>query len=1033
MLLFNGFVNAQVNQVSINRVELMPNAPSPYVMRDWSQVAVGYDDLVYDISKTGDHLPLIFINDVGVNYPQNKNFGLDTYVGTLSTASGEAINVLPSLIGATLVGVDKSNQNNTNWVLMAQDFFNNRAEENVYLNNYNGNSGTDWWYDMMPNIYFYQLYDLYPTIGDASFQFTSVADQWLAAVKKMGGADAPWQVPFMDYRAWNLATMTPLDEGVKEPEAAGGIAWLLYHAFIETGDSSYLKGAEWSMEFLNGLSENPSYELQLPYGIYAAAKMNAQIGTAYDVEKMVNWTFDRGELRGWGTIVGNWNGMDVSGLIGEANDQGNDYAFLMNGFQHASALVPMVRYDKRFARSIGKWMLNLANASRLFYPGFLPMEQQDASDWSTSYDPDGYIGYEGLKEKMNENTGPFSTGDAVAAGWADTNLALYGSSSVGIFGGIIKTTNVEKILQLDLLKTDFLSDEAYPTFLYYNPYATSQSVAINTGSNTVDLYDVLAEAFIAQNVTGVVNFDMGADKAMELVLVPTGGVISYDLNKLLINDIVVDYRQTQQSYNHPPRIKALVATDELLAVGDSTTIYATATDKEGEILTYSWSANGVDLAESGETIVWTAPAAESYQIGVNVTDAQLNATSRSIQLEVVDYINSPPIIIDLSSNKRNINPSEEVEITCIAEDADNDVLVYSWSSTDGSITGEGDEIVWQSPPETGIYEINVIVDDGMGGIAEGKIKMFVKDYSIPNTGNLIGYYPFSENANDQSRNKLHGQVFGAVATEDLNGNANSAYFFDGTNDYIKVANEQVLNFADAISVSCWIQPENLSSGNETFILSHGSWQNRWKMSINNNKVRWTLNTSSSIKDVDSETILKEGESYHITATYDGNFALLYINGKLDNYLDLTGTIKSTSYDFLMGRMLIDDNNAFNYNGLIDEVAIYDYAITPEEVIFLMDNEPIIAGLGAENNDYKMDLFPNPTTGKFTINVNRKRIKGNIQVYNTLGDRLLLGADKMEFYGKNTYTVDLGEFPNGVYYLKIEGSEFYLTKKILIVK
>lgn len=1028
-VLLSGFVNAQVNQVNINRVELMPNSPSPYLMRDWEQVTIGYDNLVYDISKTGEHLPLIFINDMGVNYPQNKSFGLDTYVGTFSSNSGEAINVLPSLIGATLVGIDKSNQNSTNWVLFGQDFFNKRAEENVYLNNYNGNSGTDWWYDIMPNIYFYQLHDLYPNIGDASFQFTSVASQWLVAIKKMGGTDTPWAIPFMDYRAWNLSTMTPLTEGVKEPEAAGGIAWILYNTYINTGDAKYLKGAEWSMEYLNSLSANPSYELQLPYGIYAAAKMNAQLGTSYNIEKMLNWTFERGELRGWGTIVGNWNGVEASGLIGEANDQGNDYAFLMNGFQHASALVPMVRYDKRFARAIGKWMLNLANASRLFYPSFLPNEQQDASDWSSIYDPNGYIGYEALKEKIDGVAGPYSTGDALRSGWANTNLALYGSSSVGVFGGIIKTTNIEKILQLDLLKTDFYSEESYPTYLYYNPFTSSKTITIDVGTMPVDLYDALTETFLIQNATGETNFDIGADNAVELILVPTEGTVSYDLNKMLINDIVVDYMQTSQIYNHPPRIKGLAATEELLEVGSSTTIYATATDKEGEMLTYSWSANGGDFAGSSEIITWIAPAIGNYQIVVTVSDEQLNETSKSINIEVVDHINSAPIITDMLSNVNNINPLDKVEISCLAEDIDGDVLVYTWSVTDGTIIGEGDKVIWESPSTDGIYEVSVLVDDGMGGMVEESLKFLVKDYSIPNPGSLIAYYPFSGNADDHSGNNLQGQVFGAIATEDLEGNENNAYLFNGQNDFIKVDNVNTLNFTDAITVSCWIRPDNLSIGHESFILSHGSWQNRWKLSINSGKVRWTINTSSSIKDVDSSEGLKEDENYHIVATYDGTYAILYINGKLDSSTKLEGNIKSTSYDFLIGRMLTDDNNDFNYEGVIDEVMIYDYALTPEDVFTLMDDGPIITDIDSKNNNHSMEIFPNPSSGKLYM-----KFKGEnyLEVYNAFGKKIDVGFTKTK--NKNYgYTLDLSNYPNGIYYIKIGLNNSIIKKKIVVLK
>src|SRR5690606_31769319 len=100
-----------------------------------------------------------------------------------------------------------------------------------------------------------------------------------------------------------LATMTPQAGGVHEPEAAGAIAWILYHAYRETGDARYRIGAEWAMEDLDRRTQNPSYELQLPYGALAAARMNAELGTHYDVETLVRWTFEVGPLRNWGTLV----------------------------------------------------------------------------------------------------------------------------------------------------------------------------------------------------------------------------------------------------------------------------------------------------------------------------------------------------------------------------------------------------------------------------------------------------------------------------------------------------------------------------------------------------------------------------------------------------------------------------------------------------------------------------------------------------------------------------------------------------------
>ena len=154
----------------------------------------------------------------------SSEFRLHTVVGTPHLTSSEAINVIPAVIGASLAGVDKSDQNGHNWVLYCEEFFNRRPEEYVYLNHPVSQSGDDWWYSTMPNIFFYQLYALYPQTGDFSFQFTSVADQWLRAVQTMGGQSTPWRLPNMNYRGWYLSTMTPYDEGVRHPEAAGAKA-----------------------------------------------------------------------------------------------------------------------------------------------------------------------------------------------------------------------------------------------------------------------------------------------------------------------------------------------------------------------------------------------------------------------------------------------------------------------------------------------------------------------------------------------------------------------------------------------------------------------------------------------------------------------------------------------------------------------------------------------------------------------------------------------------------------------------------------
>ena len=58
---------------------------------------------------------------------------------------------------------------------------------------------------------------------------------------------------------------------------------------------------------------------------------------------------------------------------------------------------------------------------------------------------------------------------------------------------------------------------------------------------------------------------------------------------------------------------------------------------------------------------------------------------------------------------------------------------------------------------------------------------------VPTNG-LVGWWPFNGNANDESGNGNNGTVNGATLTADRFGNANSAYSFDGVDDYINCVN-----------------------------------------------------------------------------------------------------------------------------------------------------------------------------------------------------------------------------------------------------
>lgn len=545
-----------VQQLNIARVDLMPALPSPYKMLDWKEKALQYDQYIFNTTHTGKYLPFVWIDSVKRNFDQNT-FGMFTVVGDVrqgkngSVEFHEALNAMGALMSAGLVGIDKTNQNGLNYVRMAQNYFNTENGWNIMMNNTHpsvallgGGYGRDWWYDVFPNVLYYAVCDLYPNVPHADSLQRIIANQFYSADSVLNGN---YNFSFFDYHQMKGVVNTiPLQQDV-----AAGHAYVLYSAYQKFGDEKYLKSAISAMNAYDSQSESRFYEVLMPFGALLGAKLNATQGTNYDIQKYLNWTFDGCKAAdgrtGWGVIAERWGDYDVHGLQGSITD-GGGYAFLMNSFDLAWPLVPMVKYDTRYALAIGKWMLNVSNAARLFYP----YEIDDAHQWLPEHKEitKNVIAYEGLRKfddygkESLKGVSPVAIGDGpkwVKGQPQESMFSLYSSSQVGIFGSIIEKTNVEGILQLNCNATDFYAANTFPTYLYYNPHAEGKQVSINTPTEAVDLYDVLTQQFLAKAITEETTFTIPAGAAQLIVILPAGSNPEKKDNKILVNDEVIAY------------------------------------------------------------------------------------------------------------------------------------------------------------------------------------------------------------------------------------------------------------------------------------------------------------------------------------------------------------------------------------------------------------------------------------------------------------------------------------------------------------
>lgn len=123
---------------------------------------------------------------------------------------------------------------------------------------------------------------------------------------------------------------------------------------------------------------------------------------------------------------------------------------------------------------------------------------------------------------------------------AESQLSVYGSGHAGIFGSIIKKTEVEGILQLNLLATDFFRSAAYPSYLYYNPHNEAKTIMVSSPKGKSGFYNTVTGSFVAKNSKSV-KVTIPAKGSAVIVITPANGKVIYSNAKLLVNNVVVDY------------------------------------------------------------------------------------------------------------------------------------------------------------------------------------------------------------------------------------------------------------------------------------------------------------------------------------------------------------------------------------------------------------------------------------------------------------------------------------------------------------
>lgn len=209
----------------------------------------------------------------------------------------------------------------------------------------------------------------------------------------------------------------------------------------------------------------------------------------------------------------------------------------------------------------------------------------------------------------------------------------------------------------------------------------------------------------------------------------------------------------------------------------------------------------------------------------------------------------------------------------------------------------------------------------------------------------IAQYSFTGNANDLSTFGNNATINGATPTQDRFGFANSAFAFDGVQSAVTAKNAAQLN-SGKTTISFWVKVNKLPGQGEVYLLSHGGWQERWKISLpSHGRPVFTTNSAAGIKDMDTDSVsLPVGAWRQLVMVHDGTNDKIYVNGVLKKSVAVAGDLNNTTKPLGIGWNPIDTANYFN--GSIDEVTIYNSALTDVQITALYTAQSLVPTVAA---------------------------------------------------------------------------------------
>ncbi len=446
-------------------------------------------------------------------------------------------------------------------------------------------------------------------------------------------------------------------------------------------------------------------------------------------------------------------------------------------------------------------------------------------------------------------------------------------------------------------------------------------------------------------------------------------------------------------------------------VGETVSFSDESTDSDGSVESWSWDF-GDGNTSSQQNPSHSYSSSGDYSVMLTVTDDDGATDSQSYTVSVSTA--GPSItsnwnnVTDDGSTSISVTVNSTVEFGVVADES---IDSWNWSGVDSYTTDTTESNASKHYSSTGDYTVSVYGSNSNGDTETVSWSVSV---TSPVPSDYVSYWKLDENSGDVAGDEAtnnNGNIQGMPATKWTTGQHNYGVELGGSNDYVDINDDPSLNFdSNNFSITAWVKTNDNNQwqviGNYPVTTTASSY---WHIGVINNHLAVRLYDASDKAVKEGTKIVNDGAWHHLAFVRSGSTGYLYVDGSQETTVDLSaiGDIDS-GHGLKFGAYYYK-----NFDGVVDDIRVYDRALASGEVIDVRDN----AGTVTDYVSYwKLDENSGDVAGDEATNNN-----GNIQ--GMPATKWTTGQHNygVELGGSNDY-VDINDDPS----LNFDSNNFSIT-------